>query len=67
MRRRIIVYSPASCGASCTGLGAGSSAGVADALIGHGAEALPALFCSAGDSHTSQYQVLTRLAQFSRA
>ncbi|MFI8415201.1 beta-lactamase regulator AmpE [Serratia sp. NPDC078593] len=41
--------------------------GVAYALIGHGEKALPAWFASLGDSHTSQYQVLTRLAQFSLA
>lgn len=42
-------------------------AGVAYALIGHGEKALPAWFASLGDRHTSQYQVLTRLAQFSLA
>ena len=42
-------------------------AGVAYALIGHGEKALPAWFASLGDIHTSQYQVLTRLAQFSLA
>ncbi|CAM3630910.1 regulatory signaling modulator protein AmpE [Rouxiella silvae] len=40
-------------------------AGVAYALIGHGEKALPAWFASLGDIHSSQYQVLTRLAQFS--
>ncbi|MFU9137306.1 beta-lactamase regulator AmpE [Erwinia tasmaniensis] len=40
-------------------------AGVAYALLGHGERALPAWFASLTDSHTSQYQVLTRLAQFS--
>ncbi|CAI1042142.1 MULTISPECIES: beta-lactamase regulator AmpE [Serratia] len=42
-------------------------AGVAYALIGHGERALPAWFASLGDRHTPQYQVLTRLAQFSLA
>jgi AmpE protein len=42
-------------------------AGVAYALFGHGEKALPAWFASLGDLHTSQYQVLTRLAQFSLA
>lgn len=42
-------------------------AGVAYALLGHGERALPAWFASLGDRHTSQYQVLTRLAQFSLA
>ncbi|AHG21225.1 regulatory protein AmpE [Chania multitudinisentens RB-25] len=41
--------------------------GVAYALLGHGERALPAWFASLGDLHTSQYQVLTRLAQFSLA
>jgi len=41
--------------------------GVAYALIGHGERALPAWFASLGDIHSSQYQVLTRLAQFSLA
>ncbi|WP_114192740.1 beta-lactamase regulator AmpE [Edaphovirga cremea] len=39
--------------------------GVAYALIGHGERALPAWFASLADRHTPQYQVLTRLAQFS--
>ena len=42
-------------------------AGVAYALLGHGERALPAWFASLGDRHTSQYLVLTRLAQFSLA
>lgn len=42
-------------------------AGAAYALLGHGERALPAWFASLGDRHTSQYQVLTRLAQFSLA
>lgn len=42
-------------------------AGVAYALLGHGEKALPAWFASLGDIHTSQYQVLTQLAQFSLA
>lgn len=42
-------------------------AGVAYALLGHGERALPAWFASLGDRHTPQYQVLTRLAQFSLA
>lgn len=42
-------------------------AGVAYALLGHGEKALPAWFASLGDIHTSQYHVLTRLAQFSLA
>ncbi len=42
-------------------------AGVAYALLGHGEKALPAWFASLGDIHSSQYQVLTRLAQFSLA
>ncbi|WP_342322201.1 beta-lactamase regulator AmpE [Kosakonia sp. BYX6] len=41
--------------------------GVVYALVGHGEKALPAWFASLGDRHTSQYQVLTRLAQFSLA
>ena len=41
--------------------------GVVYALIGHGEKALPAWFVSLADRHTSQYQVLTRLAQFSLA
>ncbi|WP_312951895.1 beta-lactamase regulator AmpE [Superficieibacter sp.] len=41
--------------------------GVIYALLGHGEKALPAWFASLGDLHTSQYQVLTRLAQFSLA
>ncbi|EOS94971.1 regulatory protein AmpE [Erwinia tracheiphila PSU-1] len=41
--------------------------GVAYALSGHGERALPAWFASLGDRHTPQYQVLTRLAQFSLA
>lgn len=41
--------------------------GVIYALIGHGEKALPAWFASLGDRHTAQYQVLTRLAQFSLA
>ncbi|HEY1844229.1 MAG TPA: beta-lactamase regulator AmpE [Buttiauxella sp.] len=39
--------------------------GVAYALLGHGEKALPAWFASLADRHTSQYQVLTQLAQFS--
>ncbi|SFT98933.1 AmpE protein [Kosakonia arachidis] len=42
-------------------------AGVVYALVGHGEKALPAWFASLGDGHTSQYHVLTRLAQFSLA
>ena len=42
-------------------------AGVAYALLGHGEKALPAWFASLGDIHSSQYHVLTRLAQFSLA
>ncbi|MTH45130.1 beta-lactamase regulator AmpE [Intestinirhabdus alba] len=42
-------------------------AGVVYALLGHGEKALPAWFASLTDRHTSQYQVLTRLAQFSLA
>lgn len=41
--------------------------GVVYALIGHGEKALPAWFASLADLHTSQYHVLTRLAQFSLA
>lgn len=41
--------------------------GVVYALIGHGEKALPAWFASLGDRHSSQYQVLTRLAQYSLA
>ena len=41
--------------------------GVVYALIGHGEKALPAWFASLYDRHTSQYQVLTRLAQYSLA
>lgn len=41
--------------------------GVAYALLGHGERALPAWLASLGDRHTPQYQVLTRLAQFSLA
>ena len=39
--------------------------GVVYALVGHGEKALPAWFASLGDRHTSQYQVLTTLAQYS--
>ena len=42
-------------------------AGVVYALLGHGEKALPAWFASLADLRTSQYQVLTRLAQFSLA
>ena len=42
-------------------------AGVVYALLRHGEKALPAWFASLADLHTSQYQVLTRLAQFSLA
>lgn len=42
-------------------------AGVVYALIGHGEKALPAWFASLSDRHSSQYHVLTRLAQFSLA
>lgn len=42
-------------------------AGVVYALLGHGEKALPAWFASLADLHTSLYQVLTRLAQFSLA
>ncbi|WP_039057431.1 beta-lactamase regulator AmpE [Enterobacter sp. Bisph1] len=42
-------------------------AGVVYALVGHGEKALPAWFASLADRHTSQYHVLTRLAQFSLA
>jgi AmpE protein len=42
-------------------------AGVFYALIGHGEKALPAWFASLADRDSSQYQVLTRLAQFSLA
>ncbi|HEY0208413.1 beta-lactamase regulator AmpE [Acerihabitans sp.] len=42
-------------------------AGAAYALLGHGEKALPAWFASLLDVHTGQYQVLTRLAQFSLA
>ncbi|POT55933.1 regulatory signaling modulator protein AmpE [Citrobacter amalonaticus] len=42
-------------------------AGVVYALSGHGEKALPAWFASLADLRTSQYQVLTRLAQFSLA
>ncbi|MFG1173732.1 beta-lactamase regulator AmpE [Erwiniaceae bacterium CAU 1747] len=41
--------------------------GVAYALLGHGERALPAWLASLGDRYTPQYQVLTRLAQFSLA
>jgi AmpE protein len=41
--------------------------GVVYALVGHGEKALPAWFASLGDRHSSQYQVLTRLAQYSLA
>lgn len=41
--------------------------GVAYALLGHGERALPAWFASLADRHTSQYQVLTQLAQYSLA
>ncbi|GHD93645.1 beta-lactamase regulator AmpE [Pseudocitrobacter faecalis] len=41
--------------------------GVVYALLGHGEKALPAWFASLGDRHTSQYQVLTQLAQYSLA
>ncbi|AUG99454.1 beta-lactamase regulator AmpE [Pectobacteriaceae bacterium CE70] len=42
-------------------------AGVAYALLGHGEKALPAWFAALGDFHSSQYWVLTQLAQFSLA
>ena len=42
-------------------------AGVVYALLGHGEKALPAWLASLADLHTSQYRVLTRLAQFSLA
>lgn len=42
-------------------------AGVVYALLGHGEKALPAWLASLTDLHTSQYQVLTRLAQFALA
>ncbi|MEH0832040.1 beta-lactamase regulator AmpE [Pectobacterium cacticida] len=41
--------------------------GVAYALLGHGEKALPAWFASLGDFRSSQYWVLTQLAQFSLA
>lgn len=41
--------------------------GVGYALLGHGEKALPAWFAFLGDRHSSSYQVLTRLAQFSLA
>ncbi len=41
--------------------------GVAYALLGHGERALPAWFASLADRHSSQYQVLTQLAQYSLA
>lgn len=47
------------------GLAAGASGGVVYATVGHGEKALPAWFASLGDRHSSQYQVLTRLAQYS--
>lgn len=42
-------------------------AGIAYVLMGHGEKAMPAWFASLGDLHSSPYQVLTRLAQFSLA
>ncbi|MEQ9918540.1 beta-lactamase regulator AmpE [Pectobacterium aroidearum] len=42
-------------------------AGAAYALLGHGEKALPAWFASLGDFRSSQYWVLTQLAQFSLA
>ena len=41
--------------------------GIVYALLGHGEKALPAWFASLTDFHTSQYQVLTQLAQYSLA
>lgn len=41
--------------------------GAAYALLGHGEKALPAWFASLGDFRSSQYWVLTQLAQFSLA
>lgn len=41
--------------------------GIAYALLGDGERALPAWFASLGDFHSQQYQVLTRLAQYSLA
>ncbi|MCW6635672.1 beta-lactamase regulator AmpE [Yersinia ruckeri] len=41
--------------------------GVAYSLLGHGERALPAWFASLGDCRSSQYQVLTQLAQYSLA
>ncbi|RAT74816.1 transcriptional regulator [Lonsdalea populi] len=42
-------------------------AGAAYALLGHGEKALPAWFSALLDFHSTQYWVLTRLAQFSLA
>lgn len=42
-------------------------AGIAYALLGHGERALPAWFASLTDWRSGQYQILTRLAQFSLA
>ncbi|EGT4276926.1 beta-lactamase regulator AmpE [Cronobacter sakazakii] len=42
-------------------------AGVVYALVGHGEKALPVWFASLLDRYTSQYQVLTGLAQFALA
>lgn len=56
------------CSASCTGLGAGSSCGCGICLDRSWGESVTGFgFASLGDFHTSQYQVLTRLAQFSLA
>lgn len=41
--------------------------GAAYALLGHGERALPAWFASLGDFHSQQFQVLTKLAQYSLA
>ena len=41
--------------------------GIVYALVGHGEKALPAWFTSLTDLHSSQYQVLTQLAQYSLA
>lgn len=41
--------------------------GIVYALLGHGEKALPAWFRSLTDFHSSQYQVLTQLAQYSLA
>lgn len=58
---------PGTSGGLCIFVRLADLAGAAYALLGHGEKTLPAWFASLWDIHSSQYQVLTRLAQFSLA